>query len=890
MANTRRNPWTPMLVRELLSALCEQPHPFRLIACLALSVSLTVFPVIGLGSTRVGDVPPENPAHVFDRESLSAMTIPGMPQGAPLPDHASVAGHMQGHARWGVVVVMAGLLVVIVLLAATLAYRGRAGRVIERAKQEWERTFDTVPDLIAVISADHKITRLNAAMAESIGIRPQQAVGKRCYELVHGTGAAPPNCPHAKTIKDGLEHSEVMFEERLGRVFRVSASPISDTSGCLLGSVHVARDITESKIVEEALRASEARYRAVVECQTEMICRFLRDFTITFVNEACCRFFGKKREEIVGDDFLLLFMEEDRDTYVTHLAALEKRDQVSGFECLLVRSDGEPRSILWATWAIFHEKDGLIEYQVAGRDVTDRKRAETELRKSEEKYRTIIESIEDGYYECDLKGRFSFFNDQMRAILGHPAQEKLIGCSYRDFMDEQGARKTYEAFNEVYRTGRAKKVYDQEFVRPDGSRWFGSLSISLITDAQGEHRGFRGICRDTTERTKAEELLLHKERINAVGEMAGGIAHNFNNLLQIVLGCAHLAVNDLESGNAGGILNSLQQIIESSEWGAQTIKRLQDFARARSHDPTTEGQIFDLSETTRAALEMTKPWWKTVPEKEGIKISLTDELEPNCLVRGMENELFEVVVNLVKNAAEAVVNRGTISVSTKVSDGQVLLCVRDDGAGIAAENLGRIFEPFWTSKGVRGTGMGLASSFGIIRQHGGEITVHSKEGDGATFQVRLPLAERSDADPRKTVEPKIEGKLRILAVDDVEAIAHQIQRGLAQSGHEVVAATSGVQAVRLFQQSHFDVVVCDLGMQDINGWQVGKVLQTHCRRNGLQRPVFVLLTGWAGQSEEEEKMRESGVDTVIEKPFNVNALLQTLSRLAAARRRKPTGL
>ena len=784
------------------------------------------------------------------------------------------------NAIWMAAVVVAGLLAVIALLTAMLINRGKTRRAIERAKQEWERTFDVVPDLISIIGPDHRILRLNVAMADRLGIRPHDAIGKQCHELVHGTAYPPPNCPHVRMMRDGQEHTEEIFEPRLQGSFRVSATPIEIPSGKLLGYVHVARDITDAKKAEAALVASEARYRAVVEDQTEMICRFLPDFTVTFVNEACCRFFGRKRQQLEGENFLLLFPEEERDRLAPRISSQYDQEPTSHLECSLTRNDGEPRWIVWSIRTIFQDENGLLEYQSVGQDVTERRRAELELRKSEEKYRTIIESIEDGYYESDLNGSLTFVNEPMERILGYP-REKLVGQSYRDFTDKNGSEMTYQAFNEVYRSGTAGRVYDQKIVRQDGSVRFCSLSVSLVKDALGNPTGFRGICRDTTERKQAEEILLQKERISAVGEMAGGVAHNFNNLLQIVLGCAQLAVDDLSMGNASGAVSNLRQIIESSEWGARTIKRLQDFARVRSYDPTREGVIFDLSLTVKAAIEMSKPWWKAPAEKEGIKITLRQQLQDNCLVRGMENELFEVVVNLVKNAAEALPVGGRIDITTLALDGRVLLRVSDDGVGIAEENLGKVFEPFWTTKGVRGTGMGLAGSFGIVRRHGGELTVESVEGQGASFQINMPLASGRPASSEELSEPTTQVKLRILAVDNMEVIARQLAQGLEQFGHEVVTASSGVQAVHQFQQRTFDVVICDLGMPDINGWQVGKVLQRHCHKHGIPRPQFVLLTGWGGDLHEEGKMAESGVDAVVEKPIDVKRLLKVVVGLAA---------
>jgi CheY-like chemotaxis protein len=280
----------------------------------------------------------------------------------------------------------------------------------------------------------------------------------------------------------------------------------------------------------------------------------------------------------------------------------------------------------------------------------------------------------------------------------------------------------------------------------------------------------------------------------------------------------------------------------------------------------------------RQASDMTKIWWKTVPEKAGISVQLVHNLAPDCMVKGREHELFEVAVNLIKNAAEALPAGGEICVDTFIESGHVVLRVKDNGVGISPEHIKRLFEPFFTTKDVQSAGMGLASSYGIVKSHGGTISVKSSVGRGSTFLVRLPSAQGLAQDSR--VKPKeFARRLRILLIDDMQPVTALLSSGLAEYGQTVTTALSGPEGLRFFEEEPHHVVICDLGMPGMNGWDVGESIVAMCREKSIPKPPFVILTGWSDQAEEEEKIARAGVDAVIQKPIDIPELLEVVQEL-----------
>ena len=222
---------------------------------------------------------------------------------------------------------------------------------------------------------------------------------------------------------------------------------------------------------------------------------------------------------------------------------------------------------------------------------------------------------------------------------------------------------------------------------------------------------------------------------------------------------------------------------------------------------------------------------------------------------------------------------GEIRISSSVEDGRVVIRVGDNGIGIAKGALGKLFEPFHTAKGPQAIGMGLACSLGIVKHHLGEISVESTEGQGSVFTVKLPFAGGPAYEEQSADNPHVMPPLRLLIVDDVEAVATVLRDGLSELGQTVFTASSGKEAIEIFKTTPVDLVLCDLGMPDMNGWQVASVIKSICREKGMPKTPFVLITGWGGQVAEDKMAAQSGVDAIVEKPIDILGLLEVIGEV-----------
>ena len=664
---------------------------------------------------------------------------------------------------------------------------------------------------------------------------------------------------------------------------------------------------------EEALRRSEARFRQIFDEAPVMMHSVDRAGIVRDVNAKWRKEMGYTRAEVVGTELQSLVAPSSADAFTRNVPKFWSDRRVSGMSYQLFKKDGTLIDVLLDAVATQDPVLGEVSISVMV-DITDRKRMEDALRDSEHRYRTLFEYSPISLWIEDLSGLKAYLDNLRRGGKGdldayfenNPSE--LAKCSILvNVVDvNETTLRTYQADSkEQFRSGFADLVCDETLE---------SIKKEIIAVAEGRstfeietvNRTFAGEKRniflrwavtpgheqsytrvlvsvmDITRRKRAEELLVQSERIKAVGEMAGGVAHNFNNLLQIVIGRIQMAQNHLDAGNPDGVKANLDQVLDGARMGAHMVKRLQDFARVRTKDAELEGSTFDLSGTVRDAVEMSAPLWKTSAHREGLSIELQTHLSPGCLIQGNENELFEVVVNLIKNAVEALPIGGRIGISTSTDKDHVILRVSDSGAGIAKENLTRVLEPFWTTKGDHGTGLGLASSYGIVRRHGGSIQVESVEGEGASFTVTVPKARAIHRKKPPAQERSLKVRLKVLIVDDIEPVLKTLQDALNVLGQTVYCAQSGHLAIEIFRKTEIDVVICDLGMPEMNGWEVAKAIMEICEEKGIPKTPFILLTGWGGQLAEGERMVQSGVDRVVEKPLDVARLAQVLQEVTEA--------
>ncbi len=494
------------------------------------------------------------------------------------------------------------------------------------------------------------------------------------------------------------------------------------------------------------------------------------------------------------------------------------------------------------------------------------------------RYRSLFENAQEAIFIVQ-DGLIKFSNPKTSEMTGYSSHE-LSSLNFTDLIHDADQAHIFDQNTGDLKERVHSNVYSFRIVRKDASSLWGQInSVSVNWEDRPATLNF---LTDITELKRAADLHIRTERLKAIAELASGVAHNFNNLLQVIMAGVELALTNLEAGDTRTLKNYLEQIRESSKFGSETVRRLQSFAKIRADGVSSENTRFDLSQLVKQASEISRPWWKTNLERDRIHIDMESNLTKGCFVSGKESEIFEVLINLIKNAAEAMPEGGLIKAKTFVVDDQVVFEIEDSGTGISDENMKRIFEPFWSTKGDMGTGMGLSVTHGILSSHGGEIAVASKVGEGTKFTIKLPLAEAGLKLSPSETSTVLDSQLRILVVDDIAPLRTLLHDLFICHGHTILMAESGIQALDLFRNNEFDLVICDLGMPEMTGWEVGGSIKKICLEKQIPKTPFLMLTGWGGQSLGTEMMEESGIDGIIEKPVDIAKLFEMIRKVVYA--------
>jgi signal transduction histidine kinase len=373
---------------------------------------------------------------------------------------------------------------------------------------------------------------------------------------------------------------------------------------------------------------------------------------------------------------------------------------------------------------------------------------------------------------------------------------------------------------------------------------------------------------------ESQQRIIRSERLHALGEMAGGVAHDFNNVLAVVVGRAQLLQRQVEAPDLRRQLAVIERVAQD---GAQTVRRIQEFARMRRTRPW---QRVDVTEIVREVVEVTRPRWSDQAQARGVTYAMRLDLAPVPPVAGDPAELRESLLNLVFNALDAMPHGGSLTFSTGVDRDRVVCAVEDTGVGMSEEVRQRCFEPFFTTKAEHGTGLGLSIAYGIVTRHGGEIEVWSRPGHGSRFTVRLPVGGEMPPPVPDAPPPRPDRRARILVVEDEPAVREVLVDVLAGQGHEVVACDDGAAALAHLDGPVFDLALVDLSMPGLSGWEVAKGLRaTH------PHVPIALVTGWGDQIDFGEA-RTRGIDYLLAKPFNVDDMTRLVASVLA---RVPSG-
>jgi PAS domain S-box-containing protein len=638
------------------------------------------------------------------------------------------------------------------------------------------------------------------------------------------------------------------------------------------------RDITDRTQVEDALRESEERYRALVENASDLVYRMDSTGHVTFVNPSGLSVTGYEEAELLGKNYSTLIRPDMREEAIKFFGRqFVKRIKNTYSEYSILTKEGHEVWLGQNTQLIM-EDGHVIGFQSVSRDITDRKRVEEELRESEEKYRNILENIEDGYFEVDLTGNFTFFNPSLCRILGYP-REKMPGMNNRVFMDAENAKEVFRAFNEVYVTGIPKKGFEWETIRKDGARTYIEVSLSLIARPGEKPTGFRGIARDIAERRQAEEekrslqeRLNRAEKMESLGTLAGGVAHDLNNVLGIVVGYSEMLLDGVDKSSP--LRPGLENVMNGGLKAAAIVEDLLTLARRGVQGRS----ILNLNKII-ADCQKSAEFANLSGHHPSVKIKI--DLETDLLnISGSSVHLGKSLYNLISNASEAMAKGGIVTIKTanqyldkpiqgydQIREGDyVVLSVSDTGEGIHEADLKRIFEPFYTKKvmGRSGTGLGLAVAWGTVKDHNGYISVQSEEGKGSTFTLYLPVT-REDITADAVAVPISEymGKGEsILVVDDVKEQRDLAAGMLRTLNYNVSSVSSGKEAVAYMKKHKVDLIVLDMimdpGMDGLDTYK--SVLEIHPKQKAI------IVSGFS-ESDRVKAAQVLGGGAYVRKPY-----------------------
>jgi PAS domain S-box-containing protein len=638
----------------------------------------------------------------------------------------------------------------------------------------------------------------------------------------------------------------------------------------------------------------EGRYRLLIEAVSDYAIYMLSpDGIVTSWNPGARRFKGYEAAEIIGEHFSKFYTEEDRAAGLPQraleIASREGKFENEGWR---VRKDG---TRFWAHVVIDPIRTAmgvLVGYAKITRDLTDRKKAEDAARRSQEQFRLLVQGVTDySLYMLDPQGLVSSWNVGAERIKGYSAEE-IIGVHFSRFytqedLDSGLPRKALEV---AAREGRFEN--EGKRVRRDGTTFWANVVIDAIRDDSGNLIGFAKITRDITERREAQraletarEALFQSQKMDAIGQLTGGVAHDFNNLLMAVLGSLDLVKKRLPEDPK--ITPLLDNAVKAAKRGAALTQRMLAFARRQELKP----ESVDAVTLVRGMAELLEhSLGPSIVIETRFPISL-DRVHVDA------NQLEMALLNLAVNARDAMPEGGTIVIAAReqtVGKGHtsglapgryVCLSVQDQGEGMDAATLARAAEPFFTTKGIgKGTGLGLSMIHGLAEQSGGRLLLDSQKGKGTTAEMWLPAVLSNQdvgagqTDMAAVAESPRDGLLRIVAVDDDSLVLMNTVAMLEDLGHQVLEASSGKEALEIFQQhDRIDLLIVDQAMPRMTGTQLIEKI----RENWPNLPI-ILATGYAElPADAPANLRR------LSKPFSQAELAKMVSDAVAQEPPKP---
>ena len=512
------------------------------------------------------------------------------------------------------------------------------------------------------------------------------------------------------------------------------------------------------------------------------------------------------------------------------------------------------------------DKDGTVTTAVCtARDLSELRKVEAVAREHQSLLNNILESARESIYAVDMEGRFKWCNSATLLALGLK-REEFIGRRVTDLVYETDRELVGNKLQNALK-GQAQ-TYEMRYFSGDGKLRYARVDNSPLV-VEGRTTGVLGIARDITEQKEERERAARADKLRALGQLASGVAHDFNNSLAAILGRAQLLRRQTQDE---ALVRNVEIIQTAAEDAAATVRRIQTFARKST---TKEFELLEVGGLLNDAIEITRTRWENEARLRGLDYQVTLDAEGGQHTLGSASELREVFVNLIVNAVDAMPKGGKLSIGCVREGARLRLRFADTGTGMPEDVRQKIFDPFFTTKGVQGTGLGLSVSYSIIERHEGLISVASEVDGGTVFTIDLPAATVKPESSELSVKEAEVPSLSILVVDDEPAVRETLAEMLEVMGHRVMLAESGQNALQTLAGNDCDLVFTDLAMPEMDGWETSRAI-----RKQWPEMSVVLVTGY-GTGTVPPAGEDNLVNGIIGKPFDFSQISETITSILA---------
>jgi len=801
--------------------------------------------------------------------------------------YSEIAGPINRHARN--TTILAGLLVMFLGTGGFVLFRSQrrqaeleiearylqeiasGAEALRESEQKLSGVIESVPDYMCMVDPQFNIVWANENTESVFGA---DILGKKCFAVYQGRSEVCDACIVKRCFADGRIHefeTDIVINGRLTNFWCIANVAARDEYGKPKMVVELLRDITHRKRAEMELRGSEERYRKLFEGARDGI--FLAEAetgVLVDCNQEAARLVGRKKSELIGQHQTILhpphrITDTFSETYKKHLTDSEGMI----LEEEVVTSSGAIRIV--AIKASLINIDGKKYLQGMFRDVTELKRAEEKLRESEKNHREILAAMGDWIHVVGPDLKIVLFNSSfMKMIRELGLAVDVINRTPMEifpFLPEKivDEYRWVFAHKKVLVTQETTRIGDREFITE-------CRKIPLVED--GMVVRVISIIRDMTAQKRFEVQFYQAQKMESIGTLAGGVAHDFNNLLMGIQGRNALMLMNIDSSHPHF---AHLKVIESIVWrAAELTRQLLGFARGGKY----EVKPLNLNEIIKVQNHL---FGRTKKE-----ITIHEKYEKNLwTVEADQGQIEQVILNLYINAWQAMPGGGDLFIQTEnvVLDGTYLrlyavqpgnyvkISVTDTGVGIDEAIQQKIFDPFFTTKEMgRGTGLGLASAYGIIKNHGGIINVYSVKGHGATFNIYLPASEKVVIEEKTQADEVMKGEGTVLLVDDEQLILDVGTEIIKSLGYEVLTACSGKEAIDIYtgNRDKIDLVLLDLVMPGMSGDD------TFARLKEINPDVRILLSSGYSIDGQASRILSKGCDGFIQKPYNMKDLSQKI--------------